>query len=350
MATSGTTSTTIFSNQALIDQAGRNAGLTPQQITGEHVQTALTCLYLSLSKLANKGQPLWRLAKIILPMYQLKQTVQCPLGVVDVRNLNLRQLQRQSGTYSASEGDADNAFDGEIDTACIQTIADGWIQAEFESETYLTNFGILPGASGTWSYELQASDDGATWTTFYAAEATVVDGEWLWIDLEGVPQLSFCRLQAADGTILDVRELVMANTPNEIPLALINMDDYFNLPDKTFQGRPTQYFLQKLRERQVLNLWPAPGYEYTFYQLTAQVYLYPEDVGSMTDELDVPQRWYDCLVDDLSVRLCKQFKEADRSRLPDLKQDAAASWNDAWSGESDRAPTYLSPRISPYTK
>ena len=29
---------------------------------------------------------------------------------------------------------------------------------------------------------------------------------------------------------------------------------------------------------------------------------------------------------------------------------AAASWKDAWDGESDRSPTYLTPRIRGYTR
>lgn len=350
MAVSGTTSQTVFSTQQVIDHAFRRCKLVPQQITPEYIDAALDLLYLILSTLCSKGIALWRIEKIILPLYTAVQSVPCPVGTVDMLNANLRNLQRATGTASASEGDADFAFDSDLETACTQTTPGGYIQEEFESATAISNYGILPNATGSWDITIQVSEDGVTYRTVYANTAfAAVAGEWQWFDLEGQIPVNFIKLQAGMTTTLDVTEFFTGNMPNEIPLYKMNRDDYSNLSNKFFGGRPTQFWYNKQRTQPIMELWPSPQEQYTFYQIVAYVQKYIQDVGTMTQELDIPQRWYLAIVCELARQLGLEIKEVPGEMMPFLREEAESQLAIAWAGETDSSPAAFRPNLKPYT-
>lgn len=350
MATSGTVATTVFNTRKVIDHAARRCRLLPQQIAGENLIVALDLLFLELSALGNRGIPLWTIDKFILPIYERTASVPTPDGTIDVFDVNLRENQRLDGTNSSSEGIAGNAFDADLDTACTQTSVAGFIQTQFTSATTVPIFGILPNVSGTWNISLQFSDDGVTFTTIFTQAAlTVVAGEWFWQDAEGVGDHLFYRLQANSTTVLDVTELVFQNTPQEIPFYQLNRTDYNNLPNKTRTGRPTQFWFDKNRQNPILTIWPNPDAQFTFAQITGYLHRQIQDVGTMQQEIEVPQRWYLAIVLQLAKHLSKEIKEVDPSVIPQIEADAAWELKRAWDGEGDGSDAYFRPNIRPYT-
>lgn len=359
MAVSGTISQTQFPTRKVVDHAFRRCRLPTQLVTSEQLQIAEDVLYLLMSELVNRGIPLWCIEKQNLPLYEGSTEVTCPSGTVDVLNLQIRQLQRLSGDVSASEGTADFATDGDVETACTQTTAAGHITIEFESETSISNLGVLPNATGTWNIAVQTSPDGVTYTTVYSNAAfSAVDGEWQWIDLYEVGTVQagvainavlFTRLVATAPTILNVREFVVANNPSEIPMARINRDDYQSLPDKTFQGRPVQFWLDLQRDDPVIRIWPAVQLQYTFYQLVLTRKRYLMDVGTLTETLDFPQRWFEAVVAELAARLAMEVQEVDVNLIPVLRGAADRAMATAWNGEEDSSPVFLRVNIRPYT-
>lgn len=351
MATSGTVSTTVFKTRKVIDHAFRRAEIPPQLIAGENLDVALDLLHLELSSLATTGIPLWTIEKFILPIYERIATVPTSLGTVQVFDVNLRTNQRNTGTNSASEGTADDAFDGDLDTACTQVTPAGWIQVQLASAATIPIFGILPNATGTWDVSIQYSDDGVSWTTLFT-EATLaaVAGEWFWRDVEGVPEAQYWRLQANGTTVLDVTELVFQNTPQEIVMYQLNRTDYNNLPNKTRTGRPTQFWFDRTRQQPELVLWPNPELQFTFAQVTGYSQRQIQDVGTLQEELEVPQRWYLAIVLQLAKHLVREIKEANKALIPTIDQDAAIELKKAWDGEGDGSDTYLRANIRPYTR
>jgi hypothetical protein len=359
MAVSGTISTTTFETRKVIDHALRRCRLPTQLITSEHIQIAQDVLYLLMSELVNRGIPLWCIEKQLLPLYEGMTQIDCPTGTVDVLNLNIRQLQRIDGSASATSGTADNAFDGDVETDCTQLATGGSITLEFDSETAVGNFGILPAATATWDISIQTSPDGVTYTTVYAnTEFAAVTGEWQWIDViapdttdESVAlnAVSYVRLLATAPTTLNVAEFYIGNMPSEVPLARINRDDYMNLPDKQSTGRPNLYWLDLQRDAPIVRLWPAPQFQYTFYQLVMQRKRYLMDVGTLTETLDFPQRWFEAVVSELAARVAYEIQEVDLSLIPVLRGAADRAMTLAWTGEGDSSPVYLRPNIRPYT-
>jgi hypothetical protein len=352
MATSGTVSTTVFTTRKVIEHAFRKCKIAPQQIVAEHIETAKDLLWLHLSTIASKGIALWAVEKQIVPIYAYVQDIELPVGTVDLLDVNLRQLQRPTGfLYDSSEGDADLAFDGDIDTSCIQITPAGWISVQYASATRLTNFGILAGVTDDWDISIETSQDGITWTTAYTNPAfEAIEGEWTWIDVKGLVPVLYCRLKANGTTVLNVDEFVAGNTPNEIPLALVNTDTYDSQPDKSFPGRPTEYRYDKQRTQPVMNLWPAPGPEYTFYQLITRVQRYIQDVGALTQEIEVPQRWYLAIICELAKNLMYAIPEADLERLPAVVEEAKVQMKIAWDGEGDGSQVQIRVGIGCYTR
>tara|TARA_R110002126_G_scaffold55928_7_gene149912 strand:+ start:323 stop:1378 length:1056 start_codon:yes stop_codon:yes gene_type:complete len=350
MATSGTVATTVFQTRKVIDHAFRRIGLAPQQVTSEHIDTALDLLFLELSALGNRGIPLWTIERILLPIYYRTARVPTPLGTIDVFNVNLRTNQRLSGANTASEGDADNAFDADIDTACTQVTPAGDITMTLDSASTVPIFGLLPNVTGIWDITFQFSDDGITYTDIFTRpELAVTNGEWFWADVEGLTNHLYWRLQANGLTVLDVRELVFQNTPQEIPFYKLNRDDYSNLPNKTRTGRPTQFWYDKTRQNPEIVMWPNPDSQFTFSQLTGFLHRQIQDVGTMQQEVECPQRWYLAITMQLAKHLIKEIKEADKQLIPVVEQDAAYELARAWDGEGDGSDVFLRVNIRPYT-
>lgn len=363
MPTSGTISTTVFNTGKLIDRSFGRCQVAPQKITPEYLAIAQDLLYLSLSTIASKGIALWAQQKVILPLYDAVQDILAPLGTVDVLNANLRsvtqlQLSVPGIVYTTSAGGvAANAFDNNLATACTQTAPNGFLQVQFPAVGQPVVFGILPNATATWNVSLQTSNDGITFTTVYANTAlAVVAGQWFWVDIEGIPEsgIKYVRLQAAGGTTLNVTELVTGAAPQEIPIAKINRDDYSNLPNKWFTGRPLQFWYNKGIPQPTLTLWPAPQLQFTFSQIVLYTQRHIQDVGTLTQTLEVPQRWFLAILTRLAKELMLMIPEVAKG-MSDLDkqtllQEDKDRWSEGWASESDASPVMLRPNIRAYTR
>lgn len=354
MAFSGTVSTTVFNVGKIIDRSFGRCKLAPQQITTEYIQIAKDLLYMLLSTLGSEGIPLWAQTKQILPIYEGVQDITLDSGVIDVLNANLRTSTRLLGVaQSSSEGFASFAFDGDLDTACTQVTAGGNITVNLGTDFNPSTWGFMPNVTGSWDFEFQTSPDGATWKTVYTGLAqTVVSGEWFWTDIEGIPEtgVSWVRMLALNTTILDVVEFVIEDAPNEIPIAKVNRDDYANLPNKWFTGRPVQFWYDKQIPAPIITLWPVPQFQYTFNQLVLYVNRYVMDVGDLTGSLEVPQRWLLAIVTELARQLAINIPEVKPEVMAILGPEADMQLKRAWASETDQSPTFFRPRIWNYTR
>lgn len=349
---SGTIAQTVFPTRKVLDRAFGRIKVPPEEISGEYLDIARDLLYLTLSTYASKGIALWAVQKLILPLYEAVQTVPAPAGVVDVLNANLRTVTRLQGTNTASSGIVANAFDGDLQTACVQSAPGGHITVAFSALTRPIIFGLVPQAFGLWGISIQTSLDGITWADVYVnPELAVQPDQWFWVDIEGIPQagVNFVRLQADSETTLDVAEFVIADNPQEIPLAKINRDDYANLPDKWSLGRPVQFWYDKQIDQPLLTIWPSPQPQFTFAQLVLYVQNYIQDVGSLSQSLAIPQRWFLAIIADLSRLLNAEIPKAQGDPNM-LAIEAERLIAQAWASETDSSPTYLRPRLWSYTR
>lgn len=356
MATSGTVSTTIFRTQDVIDRAFGRCKLRPEQISGEDMDIARQNLYLLLSNLANRGIALWCVEKLILPLYQGLSIVELPLGTVGILNANYRTVTRLTGTYTSSAGGTvDYAFDDDFETVLTQTSSGGNVQIEFTGDGELvTTVGYLAGATGTLSLSFERSDDAVTWTVIrQPGSATYTAGEWTWYDLDGNQTALYFRVRALSGTI-SVEELFVGNNPAEIPLGRLNQDDYTALPNKTFEGQPLQFWFDRLRgttdalPRMVT--WPVCDEAHRYDQFTVWRQRYIEDVGTFSEELDIPQRWFEAIIAELAAKTALEHPSVDAAREATLLTLAQRAWGEAQNEERDDSPIMFTPAIYVYTR
>lgn len=328
MAYSGTVSQTTFNTRRVIEHAARRCKLPAQSLSAEHVDIANDNLYLLLSALANEGAPLWCIQKTIYPLYEGVNYVTTDSGTVDILNANLRWLQEVSGTN--------------VDTATTRI-------TEFASPTAVSTLGIFWSAASV-PVEFSRSDDGVTWTIIQSEVPNVGAGEWSWYDLDSSVSAKYFRVRATSGS-LGFSQIYLGNTPTEIPLARLNRDDYTNLPNKSFQSnRPLQYWLDRQSLSPVMNLWPVPNNAATVMQVVVWAHRHIMDVGTMTQEIEVPQRWYEAIVSMLAAKLAMEFIEVDPNITPVLDAKAQQALYIAQQEERDNSPINIAPSIGAYTR
>jgi hypothetical protein len=330
VAVSGTVSTTVFNTRKVIDHAYRRCRIPPEGISSEQISFALDTLYLILSALANRGLQLWCIERFLMPLYQAQGLMTLPNGVVDILNTNLR-------TVEVSNVNTTNTSTSTI----YQTL--------FPAATQVTTVGIEWSGAST-AYALETSSDGATWTTVATEDnPNAVANDVTWVDIQGSLATLYFRVRATTGT-LNQTQVLLANTPNEIPMARLNRDDYVNLPNKAFEGRPLQFWVDRLLNNPVLYLWPVPSAQFVTAQVVVWVKRYIMDVGTMTQEIEIPQRWYDAIVYVLASRLAEETPTVDPQMIAILDQKAQRALLEAENEERDDSPIYLTPNIAVYTR
>jgi hypothetical protein len=328
MAFSNTISQTVFNTRKVIDNAIRRCKIPAQQITAEHIDIAKDQLYLLLSDLANQGVPLWCVEKQIYPLYNGVGDITLALGTVDILNSNLRWLQQVTGTN--------------FDTSTERKIY-------FASPTFISTVGIFWTASSV-PLIFERSDDGITWTTIQTETPDASAGEWTWYDLDSSVATYYFRITATSGT-LSFDQIYTGNTPTEIPLARMNRDDYTNLPNKAFQSnRPLQYWFDRQINDPIMHLWPVPNEAATVYQIVLWRHRYIMDVGTLTETLEVPQRWFEAIVAGLAAKMALELVEVDANMIGVLDAKAAQALAVAQAEERDNSPIFFSPNISMYTR
>jgi len=328
MAYSGTVSQTTFDTRRVIENAARRCKMPPQLLSAEHVDVAKDQLYLLLSDLSNRGIQLWCIEKQIYPLYDGVADVTLDLGTLDILNSNLRTLQQVTGIST--------------DTATER-------QVFFTTPTAVTTVGIRWSAAAA-PLAIERSDDGVVWTTIQTETPSAVAGDWTWFDLESSVATSYFRVQATSGT-LDFSRIYLGNTPTEIPLARLNRDNYTNLPNKSFQSnRPLQFWFDRQVQRPIMHLWPVPNAASEVLQIVLWRQRYIMDVGGMTQEIEVPQRWCDAIVAMLAAKLAMEYVEVDAQLIPMLDQKAKEALYFAQQEERDNSPMMILPNIAMYTR
>jgi hypothetical protein len=360
MAYSGTVGTTVVNVQEIIDHAARRCGKLAEELTSEQQLTARQSLYYFLSSLINIGIQYWAINKEVVGLTPNKYIYDLPLGANDALNVLYRTMNRPSGTYSTSValsvGVLANIYDGNISTYATQSSANGNFSINYgtDNNIYAGSIGIMPyiagGGSATWSLIYEYSTDGSTWITLEDLGSVLVkDQQWIWTDVDPGQNVQYYRVRGYNGTTLAVREWYVGNNSTEVMMSRLNRDDYTNLPNKNFTAnQPYQFWFDRTIPQPSIYLWPTPSD--AFVQMTVWYSRQIMDVGALTDELEIPQRWYEAIVMNLSHRLSLELPQVPMDRVAYLERMAMQYLNEAEQEERDKSPIYWAPNISVYTK
>jgi len=137
--------------------------------------------------------------------------------------------------------------------------------------------------------------------------------------------------------VVDILEMVLRRDGTDYEVERISRGDYLNFPDKTSQGRPSQYYLDRTIQP-VINLWQNP--ENSTDQLVYYYVRRIEDADALTNTTQVPFRFYPCMVAGLAYYLAMK-RAPERIQL--LKAVYEEEFTRAAQEDEDRVPLKLQP-------
>jgi len=142
--------------------------------------------------------------------------------------------------------------------------------------------------------------------------------------------------------VIDVLSVICRRSGTDYSMERLSRDDYINIPNKTSQGRPNQFFL----DRQVtpnLKIWPVPddASDVVIYDALTRV----DDADDFTNTMDMPFRFYPCLAAGLAYYIA--LKRAP-NRVQMLKAVYEEEFERAATEDRDRSSFNVVPRYEYY--
>jgi hypothetical protein len=252
-----------------------------------------------------------------------------PPGTIDVLNMSFARNTYVTGTNAATT------------TAYTVTLASSVIVMRTGFILSVLPLGPLTVQNST--------DGGVTWnsvTTIAQSDLPAVNTE-AYFDVGIQTTATSWRLYAG-GLTFTATLFELINGVSELPVTQMNRDDYSALPNKSSQGNTSvNYYFEKLVNPQV-NLWPVPN------DSTAQIVIWrhrqPQDVGSLSQTLEIPNRWYEPVIWALSARLVFELPQITTEKANQVLAENAKYQDIAENGENDGAPIYFVPNIGGYTR
>lgn len=326
MASSGTIATTTIDTAQVLEHAFRRAGVKPVAQTPENVATARQNLYLLLTSLAARGLNLWCVETVYVGLNENQSTYTMPDGTVDVLNAIYSTPTQATGT----------------DTTAATSEA-----TELSETTVIKRIGVkLSAVTTSDTLTLAQSADGAAWTTISTHTKTDwTTGEMYWFQLD--PVVDNVHFRASFGSAATFSEFYLASAISDVPLNQWNRDTWAVQPDKTSQGSPSSNYYYERHLEPRLTLWPVPDSNYN--HLTIFRHRQVQDVGTLVQTLEIPARWFEGVIWQLSQRLIFEVPEADKSRAEMVIGMADKFLNEVENEETDGATIFLQPNISGYT-
>ena len=140
---------------------------------------------------------------------------------------------------------------------------------------------------------------------------------------------------AAD--VVDVLEIVLRRDGTDFEITRISRGEYVTLPDKTTQGRPSQFYFDR-QITPILNLWATP--ENSTDQLVYHYVRRIDDADTLVNTTDMPFRFYPCMVAGLAYYIAMK-RTPDRLQM--LKTVYEEEFQRASDEDEDRVPLKLQP-------
>lgn len=280
-----------------------------------------------LVSLANRGINLWCVEKQIHGLVQGQATYVSDPGTLNLLNVIYSQATPVTGIDSS--------------TATSYTTA-------LSSATTVVRIGVKFNAvTASDTLTLAYSTDGASYTTILTKTRTDwTTGTWYWFDIPTTASKLYYR--ASMGSAATWSNFYLAQTIYDLPVTQWNRDTYTVINDKTKQGRPvTNFYLEKLLTPQA-TLWPVPNNSTD--QVCFYVHRQIQDIGTLTQQIEIPQRWVESITWQCAVRVAFEVAGVDPARRAEVITMSERYLMEAESDETDNAPIYLAPNIQCYTR
>lgn len=329
MATSGTVATTTIDTATLIEHAYRRVGKPASAQTPEGIFISKECLYLLLLSLANRGFNLWCTEQNYMGLAASQATYVTPPGTIDVMNVVYSQVS-QAVPLVANVVTSNSTM-----TTLTEAVLILRVGLKFSS------------ISASDTIVISSSDDNVTYTSRYTlTRADFVVNTWYWLQLDPTVTAQYWKVSTTSASVAST--FYLAPTVYDLPIQQWNRDDFMALNNKRQTGRPsTNYMFEKLITPQI-TLWPVPNNSND--HITIYRHRQIQDIGTLTDTIDIPERWKDAIVWQLARKLCFELPDVDPNRIQMVLSEANNNLIEAEGNETDGAPIYFSTSIGCYTR
>jgi hypothetical protein len=140
----------------------------------------------------------------------------------------------------------------------------------------------------------------------------------------------------------DILEAVYRNSSSvDTPLTKINRSTYQGLSNKTSEGTPSQYFVQRFIDKVTITLYLTPGSTEAGNTINYYYVKRIQDVGDYTNATDVPYRFVPCMASGLAYYLSQKFK-------PELTQNMKLLYEDelqrALAEDGSSSSSFITPK------
>jgi len=141
----------------------------------------------------------------------------------------------------------------------------------------------------------------------------------------------------------DVLEASYRNSSSvDSPLTKISRSEYQSLSNKTSEGQPTQYFVQRFIDKVTITLYLTPGSteagNFINYYYVKRI----QDAGDYTNDADVPYRFVPCMIAGLAYYLAVKFAP---DRIQMLKMLYEDELQRALQEDGSSSSSYISPKV-----
>ncbi len=141
----------------------------------------------------------------------------------------------------------------------------------------------------------------------------------------------------------DILEAVYRNSSNvDTPLTKINRSTYQALSNKTSEGTPTQYYVQRFIDKVTITLYLTPGSSEAGNKLNYYYVKRIQDVGDYTNATDLPYRFVPCMVSGLAFYLSQKFNPQATQAMKLYYEDELQR---ALSEDGSSSSSYITPKV-----
>ena len=136
---------------------------------------------------------------------------------------------------------------------------------------------------------------------------------------------------------IDILQIVLNRDGTDYEMDRISRDNYATIPDKTTQGRPSQYYFER-KISPIINVWATP--ENSTDTLTYYYIQQMEDADYLYNNVEAPLRFYPCMVAGLAYYMAMK-------RAPDRLQILKAVYEEEFARASDMDQDFLDLPLRP---
>ena len=136
---------------------------------------------------------------------------------------------------------------------------------------------------------------------------------------------------------VDILQIVLNRDGTDYEMDQISRANYATIPQKTTQGRPSQYYFER-KISPIINVWATP--ENSTDTLTYYYIQQLEDADYLYNNVEAPLRFYPCLVAGLAYYMAMK-------RAPDRLQILKSVYEEEFARASDMDQDFLDLALRP---